>query len=54
MDIQKTACGDGGGVKAILNKTCKRRMILWHTDADGQIGGDEEEGKATEKMPYAT
>ena len=32
-------------VKEILNKTCKRHMIIWRTDANGQIGRDEEEAK---------
>ena len=38
-----------GEVKAILNKTCKRRMIIWRTDANGQIGRDEAGGSHNEK-----
>ena len=30
-------------------------MFLWRTDADGQLGRDEEEGEMPAKiMPYAT
>ena len=32
-----------GEVKEILNKTCKRHMVIWSTDANGKIGRDEEE-----------
>ena len=32
-------------IKAILNKTCKRHMIIWRTAANGQIGRDGEEEK---------
>ena len=44
-----------GEVKEIMNKECKRRVITWRTDANGQIGRGEEEGKsATKKTPHAT
>ena len=33
-----------GEVKEILNMTCKRHMIIWRTDANGQIGWGEEGG----------
>ena len=34
-----------GEVNEILNRTCKRRMIIWRADANGQLGRDKEEGK---------
>ena len=33
-------------VKEILHKTCKRHMIIWCRDANGQLGRENEEGKA--------
>ena len=37
-------------VKEILNKTCKRHMIIWRTDANGQLGRDGEEDEGAEKF----
>ena len=36
-------------VKGILNKTCKRHMIIWCADANGQLGRDKEEGKKPQR-----
>ena len=37
-----------GEVKEILNKTCKRHMVIWCTDSNGKLGkGGEEEGGKT-------
>ena len=46
-----------GEVKEILNKTCKRHMIIWRADANGQIGRDEGDGAEehnAKAMPRAT
>ena len=32
-----------GEVKEILNKTCKRHMIIWCADANENLGRDKEE-----------
>ena len=32
-------------VKEILNQTCKRHMIIWCTDANGQLGRDKKKVK---------
>ena len=42
-----------GEVKEILNKTCKRHMVIWRTDENGQIGRDEEEGGSTAKKCHS-
>ena len=34
---------DGEKSRKILIKTCKRNMIIWCDDANGQVGRDEEE-----------
>ena len=30
----------------ILNKTCKRHMVIWRTDANGELGSEYAEGNA--------
>ena len=32
-------------VQEILNKTCRRHMIIWRTDANGQLVRNKEEGQ---------
>ena len=38
-----------GEVKEIHNQTCKRHMIIWRADANGQLGRDK--GGENEKSP---
>lgn len=46
MSTQKTnADSTGGEVEESLNETCKRHLIIWRAEANGQIGRiDEKEG----------
>ena len=53
MGTQKGAAYSNGGFKEITIKTCKRDMIIWRADANGQLGRDEEEEKEIQKMPHA-
>ena len=32
-----------------MNNTCKRQMVIWRTDANGQLGRGGEEGKEPRK-----